>query len=184
MIGNRQRHRHLAIVRLAEPPAILTSHANRMNPLLGKARVIDNPRLDRAMAHDRRHDQLAHLAQYRFVRPRSLTHKMQKRLVLGRDPRGRHHGGHRLDTLALAGQQQARAIIPQRQSSIRMPNHPAQQFDIRHKTRLAPLVILIHQRRPKFDKPNSSTYQTTIRSESTNFHHSVVVANSVQKVNG
>ena len=42
-------HRHLAIVLLAELTAILTRHADRMPALLGKAGVVDDPRLDRPL---------------------------------------------------------------------------------------------------------------------------------------
>ena len=47
MTGKRQRHRDLAIRLLAELTAVLVRNSNRMLPLLGKARVVDDPRLDR-----------------------------------------------------------------------------------------------------------------------------------------
>ena len=48
MIGNRQRHRHLAIGLLAELTAILVVHADRMLALLGERGVVDDPRLNRS----------------------------------------------------------------------------------------------------------------------------------------
>src|SRR5436190_674478 len=43
VIGHRQRHCDLAVLLLAELPAILMRHADRMRPMLGKARVVDDP---------------------------------------------------------------------------------------------------------------------------------------------
>src|SRR6202167_6587088 len=88
MIGDRQRHRDLAIVSLAEPSAILSRHAYRMHALLHEARVVDNPSLDPALRLHRRHDELAHLGQHAFVRPGRLPYEMPQRLMLCRDVRG------------------------------------------------------------------------------------------------
>src|SRR6202041_2085252 len=54
MIGNRQRHRHLAIGLLTELTAILVVHADRMLALLGERGVVDDPRLNRSALLDRR----------------------------------------------------------------------------------------------------------------------------------
>ena len=75
MIGQRQRHRHLAIVLLAKLPAILPRHADRMLALLGKAGVVDDPGLDRAMPFHRRQHHLAHLREHLLVRPRASPTK-------------------------------------------------------------------------------------------------------------
>ena len=69
VVGNRQRHRHLTIGLLAELPAILMLHADRMLALLGESGVVDDPRLDRPVLLDRRQHQLAHLGQHLLVRP-------------------------------------------------------------------------------------------------------------------
>ena len=82
MIGQRQRHRDLAVILLAELTAILPGHPDRAPPLLGKARVVDDPGLDRPAALDRRQHQLAELGQHRRVRPRCVADKMKQRLVL------------------------------------------------------------------------------------------------------
>jgi hypothetical protein len=50
----------LAVVLLAQLTAILPGHPDRMPPLLGKARVIDDPRFDRPAILDRRQHKLAH----------------------------------------------------------------------------------------------------------------------------
>jgi len=49
MIGERKRHRGLAVGPLAKLPAILPRHPDRMPTLLGKTRVVEDPRLDRTM---------------------------------------------------------------------------------------------------------------------------------------
>jgi hypothetical protein len=56
VIGNRKCHGDLTIVLLAELAAILTCHPDRMPPLLGEARVIDDPSFDRPVVLDRRQD--------------------------------------------------------------------------------------------------------------------------------
>jgi hypothetical protein len=70
MIGDRQRDRDLTIVRLAELPAILPRDTDGMPAFLGESRVIDDPRLDRTTALDRRQNQLMHPRQHPLVRPR------------------------------------------------------------------------------------------------------------------
>src|ERR1700704_2196046 len=50
VIGDRQRHRHLAVILLADLAAVLSVHPDRMPTLLGKARIIDDPRLDGPVA--------------------------------------------------------------------------------------------------------------------------------------
>ena len=52
VIGDRQRHCNLTITLLAELAAVLPRHGNRVPPLLGKTRVVDDPRIDRPMALD------------------------------------------------------------------------------------------------------------------------------------
>ena len=50
MIGDRQGHGDLAIVLLAKLAAILPRNPDRMSPLLGEARVIDDPSFNRPVA--------------------------------------------------------------------------------------------------------------------------------------
>ncbi len=116
--GDRQRHRDLTIVGLAEPPAILPRHAHRVHALLGEACVVDDPSLDLALRFDRRQDKFAHLAQQGLVRPSRLPNQMEQRLMFRRDTSGRHNRRHRLDALALARHQQPRAIILERSRPI------------------------------------------------------------------
>src|SRR5271154_3553308 len=92
MIGDRQRHRDLAIVSLAEPSAILSRHAHRMHALLHEARVVDDPSFDPALRLHRRHLQRSrtvhvtqHLSQTlditnktRFARSRLVFHPRRR----------------------------------------------------------------------------------------------------------
>ena len=50
--------------------------------------------------------------------------------MLRRRARRRRQRRHRLDALALAGQQQAGAVIPQRTRPIRVPDHPDKLADV------------------------------------------------------
>ena len=78
MIGERKRHRGLAVGPLAKLPAILPRDPDRMPALLGKARVVEDPRLDRTVPLHRRQDIGAHLGQHGCVRPLRLPHEMQQ----------------------------------------------------------------------------------------------------------
>jgi hypothetical protein len=165
VIGDRKRHRDLTIVGLAKPPAILPRDAYRMNTLLRKARVVDNPGLDLPLRLDRRQDQFAHLGQNRIVRPSRLADQMQKRLMLSRNPGRRNDRRHRLDALAFAGHQQANAIILERSRPIRPAQNRRQGFDIFRKTRFTRLRPKLHLARHS-PAAESAGYQIQRRSES------------------
>jgi hypothetical protein len=77
MIGDRQRHRHLAVGLLAELSAILVVHAHRMAALLGVGRIVDDPCRDRLAALDHRHYQRTHFGEHLRVRPVALADEMQ-----------------------------------------------------------------------------------------------------------
>ena len=120
-------------------------YANRMRSLLGKASVVDDPRLDRALPLHRGQHHLAHLGQHLLVRPGRDTDKMQQRLVLRRRPRWSRLRGHRLHTLALARKYQAGAIVAQRTNPIGVAEHARKPLHIRRKSCLSvPSTILIH----------------------------------------
>ncbi len=74
VIGDRERHRDLTIVGLAQTPAVLARNPHGMDALLGEAGVVDDPRLDPPLRLDRRQDEPAHLGQNRLVRPSRLAH--------------------------------------------------------------------------------------------------------------
>jgi hypothetical protein len=156
MIGNRQRHRHLAIGLLAELTAILVVHADRMLALLGERGVVDDPRLNRSALLDRRQHHLAHLGQHVLVRPGRVGDKMQQRLVLCRRPRWSRPRRHRLNALAFPRQHQARAIVAQRSRPLHVTDHASKTGYILGKPRFAiSTLIEIHLalRAPNIESP-------------------------------
>ena len=68
VIGDRQRHCNLTVILLAELAAVLPRDAYRVPPLLGKTRVVDDPRIDRPMALDCWQHHLAYFGQDSLVR--------------------------------------------------------------------------------------------------------------------
>ena len=103
---------------------------------------------------DRRQDEFAHLGQNRLVRPSRLTDQMQQRLMLGRNPSRRHDRRHRLDALALAGHQQAGAIILERPRPVLAAQNCRQGIDILSKTRFTRLRLMLHLSPPFAIQPN------------------------------
>ena len=87
-VSDRDGHRRLTVLLLAELAAILPGDADRMPSLLRKGGVIDNPGLDRSVTLERRRRQLADLGQHPLVRPRRLADEMQQRLMLSGGPSG------------------------------------------------------------------------------------------------
>ena len=97
MIGQRQCHCDLAVIPLAELTAILPGHPDRVPPLLGKARVVNDPGLNGSAVLDCRQHQLTYLGQHRRIRPRRIPGKMKQRLVFCGDLcRCRHRIGSTL----------------------------------------------------------------------------------------
>jgi len=135
MISDRQGHGGLTIVLLAELAAILPRNPDRMPPLLGEARVIDDPSFNRPVPLYRRQHHLTDLGQNLVVRPVALAYKMQQRLMLRRRPFRRRNRRHWLDALARARHHQPHAIIAKRFGSIGVANHRRQTLDIRRKPR-------------------------------------------------
>jgi len=142
VIGNRQRDCHLAICLLAELPAILVMHADRMLALLWERRVIDDPRLNRPILLDRRQHHLAHLGQHLLVRPGRHADKVKQRLVLCRRPGWSGPRRYRLDALALAGQHQASTVIAQRPRPVRVTDDARKPLHIRCKPCFAISVLI------------------------------------------
>ena len=149
VVGDRQRDGGLAVRLLAELPAILMRHADRMGPVLGKARVVEDPGLDWPVPLDLRQHHVAHLGQHHLVRPHALRHEMQQRLVLRPHTLRRRRRRDRLDTLAFAWKQQARAVVAHRPDAARMPHHACKLVEIVRKTPSAVARSLsVHGRLP------------------------------------
>jgi hypothetical protein len=81
---------------------------------LGKAGVVEDPGSDRAVPGQGRQHLLAHGGEHGRIIPRGLGDEVMQGLVGCLDMPRIEAGGHRLDALALAGQQQAGAIAAQR----------------------------------------------------------------------
>jgi hypothetical protein len=106
-----------------------------MPALLGKAGIVDDPRLDRSGPLDRWQNQLTHLGQHPIIGPRRVANETQQRLMLRRHPRRRRHRRHRFDALAVARQQQPKTIVPQRHRPVSMADRVNKTRDLRRKAR-------------------------------------------------
>jgi hypothetical protein len=121
LAGEVQADGDLAVVDPAERSRVLPRDRDGMRPLLGKARVIDDERLDpRQLGLELARQPAAHLV----VRPvgddYGLLKPLSHRLDLGRvvhQPRR-----HRLDALALTVEQQARDVGGERLATFRPPH--------------------------------------------------------------
>jgi len=98
--------------------------------MLGESGVIHDHRFDRAKRLDLRQHHLAYFGQHGLVRPRGVGNEMQQRLVFGRSTGGCGQRGHRLDALALAGQQQPGAVVVQRFHPVGMADDADQLVDV------------------------------------------------------
>jgi hypothetical protein len=99
----------------------------------------------------------AHLTEHRFITPGRLGHQMMERLTNGLDVGRIDASGHRLDALALTGQQETLAVVLQRDLPILVPRSSRQAIPIcrealllwawrreacSHKTMLNQIVVL------------------------------------------
>jgi hypothetical protein len=62
VIGKRRRHPDLAIRLLTKLAAVLVRYPNRISSLIGDARVVDDPGLNRSVMLDLRQNHLTHFA--------------------------------------------------------------------------------------------------------------------------
>ena len=148
MIGrHRQAHRDLAVVLFAELAAILPRHADRMPALLGEAGVVDDPGPDWPLPLKTRQHLRLHHRQHGVIRPIRLRHEVMQRLMRRLHATGLHPRRHRLDTLALAGQQKALAIRLQRRHPVGVADPRRNRLHIRRKPRFTRLdtVTEIHR---------------------------------------
>src|SRR5215470_19033437 len=105
IVGDRQRNCYLAIVLLAELSAILPRDTDRVLALLGKTRVVDDPRRNGAVHLNIRDRLRTDALHHRAVRPVSLADEMQQRLVLRCGSRWCRQRCYWLDALSLGRQQ-------------------------------------------------------------------------------
>jgi len=89
-----------------------------MLAFLGYAGVVDDQRPDRTvLLNDGQHPG-AYRREHSVVRPVGLGYEMMQRLMRSLYPSGLHARSHRLDALAIAGQQKPRAIRLERNYAI------------------------------------------------------------------
>ena len=105
-----QRHGNLAIILFAQLAAVLARHADRVGSFLGKAGVVEDPGGDRAVPGQCGQHLLAHGGEHGRIVPRRLGDEVMQGLVQAGNMGRVEARRHRLDALALAGQQKAGAI--------------------------------------------------------------------------
>ncbi len=131
--GEREGHGDLAVVLLAELATVLPRDADRMGALLRHAGVVDHPTFDGPMLRQDRQHASAHGCQHGVIAPARLGYEVVQRLMSRLHPAGRHPGGYGLDALALARQQQAGAVGPERRHPVSVPQGASQCLDIESK---------------------------------------------------
>ena len=120
IVGHRDADRHLAVVLLAQHPAILARHTDRVPALLREARVVDDPVAAAGPVHLRHHP-LCNPAQQLLVGPFGLGHKVVQRLMPGAGVQRIHPCGHRFHALARQRQHQPGAVPLQPRMTVPMP---------------------------------------------------------------
>ena len=103
--------------------------------------VVEDPGLDGAVRRNAGQRDLAHFGQHGLVGPRRLAHEMQQRLVFRRGSRRRGQRGHGLDTLPIAGQQQAGTVVVQRHHAVGMADHAGEVVDVGFEPQTAGLTV-------------------------------------------
>ena len=79
--AHRQTHGHLAVILFAYLTAVLPSHSHGMLSLLGKTRIIHNPRYYLTVFQHGWQHITPHCGQHLLVVPRSVRYQMMQRLM-------------------------------------------------------------------------------------------------------
>src|SRR6516164_1090106 len=150
-----------------------------MPPLLGKARIIDDPSFDLSVPFNARQHYLTNLGQHLLIRPVALTDKMQQRLMLRCCPLRSRHRRHRLDTLPIARHHQPSAVIAKRFGPSRMSDHACKTINICRKSRrYVSRFCQTHLSLPMLKSESSQLYdscrQTLRHSDSVRLEHDVI----------
>ena len=91
-------------------PSEIAADSHRMLSLLRKPSIVHNPRHYRTVFLHRRQHLPTNFSQYLLVTPGRDSHHMMQALVHATNAVGRKPRRHRLDALALSGQQQPLAV--------------------------------------------------------------------------
>lgn len=105
-VGQRQTHRHLAVVGLAQAPAVLAGYTHGMGALLRMCRVVKDPPSTRLLAQQLGDHLPGHRSEHRSVIPRRIGHQVMHRLMRRAHILRMYPRGHRLDALPLPRQHQ------------------------------------------------------------------------------
>ncbi len=104
LVHQRNRHRHLAVRRLAQRAAVLPGHASRVAALLRNPGIVHHPGADGGMSFQLGQSVVPRHCQDRPLVPRSVGHEMMHALVGPAHAPGIDLGRHRLDALPLPRQ--------------------------------------------------------------------------------
>ena len=142
----------------------MPADADRVPALLGKAGIIDDPGLDRALALDDRQDRGADLSQQRGIGPLTVGHEVVQRLMGGLNARRGDLGRHRLNAFARAREKETGAVGLERCDAIRMAKDVREGADVGGKARLVSQrgaegihVSLLYENEPPTIHPNFVT---------------------------
>jgi hypothetical protein len=127
-------------LRPALDPVLLAARVSDLSAYATKMRVsllLANPVQHRPMPLDRRQHLGPHRGQNRRIVPVRLGHDVVQRLMFGLHMGGVEPHRHRLDALALTGQQQAGAVGLRRGRPARMPQHTGNCIQISRQSRFA-----------------------------------------------
>ncbi len=127
--GQRQTHRHLTIVLLAQLPAILACYAHRMDSFFRKSGVVHDP-IKTALRSKLGRDPIAHTLKNRFVRPLRLRHQVMQRLMFRAHMQRIGMRRQRFHALAFKRQHQPSTVIGKTTVAIAVTQCFAKLFDV------------------------------------------------------
>jgi len=103
-------------------------------PFFRHAGVVDDQGPDRAAPLNDGQDTGAHRRENCLIGPIGFRHEVMQRLVGGLHPPRLDTGCHRLDTLAIAWEQQSRAIRAERCGAVGMAKNRRDRLDVSGKS--------------------------------------------------
>src|SRR3954451_2283890 len=132
----RQTHSHATVVLLTNLSTILARYSYRMTSFFRKPGVIDDPCHHRTVLLHCRQYLTTHLFQHHFIVPGCIRYQMMQGLMHSANIVRSQQRSHRLNALALTWQQQAHAVILQRNLPVTVSRGTRQALHIRRETLL------------------------------------------------
>jgi len=127
---HRQTHRYPTVILFPYLSTVLTCDPYRMRAFLRKAGIIHDPGHHGPLLPHRWQHLIAHCLEQGFLAPGRLGHPMVQALAHWLDVLRVQTGRHRLNALALPGQQQSLAVVLQRCVPVFVPRGVGQALDI------------------------------------------------------